>query len=79
MRSIFEEFGVNVKNARADRSMTQEELAEKAQLERKTISSIENGDGNPTLMTIELIAKALNMKIYKLFVFDDETEEIENE
>lgn len=70
MRPIAEEFGINVKNRRQALKISQEELADKAELDRKTISNIENGKANPELLTMELIATALDISISNLLIVD---------
>ena len=49
--------------------MTQDELAERVNVAPKTVSYWENGHNPITLNKIPLIANALNIPIYKLFVF----------
>ena len=62
--------GMNVKLARTKAGLKQEELAEKADVSRDTIGSIERGEKSPTVATLGAIADALGMKMYKLFIFD---------
>jgi transcriptional regulator with XRE-family HTH domain len=47
--------------------MTQEELARRAQVRRPTISDIERGLHWPTEETLELVAKALRVRVNDLF------------
>ncbi len=60
-------FGKNVRYYRFLRSMTQEKLAELTDLSSRYISNVENGEGNVSLDTIELFAKALNVSCRDLF------------
>jgi transcriptional regulator with XRE-family HTH domain len=53
------EFGECVRAARDAREWTQEQLAEHAGMDRTTVSKIERGKGNPTLLKINRIARAL--------------------
>ena len=48
-------------------SLSQEELAEKANVHRTYIGMIERAEKNITLQNIEKITKALNIKITDLF------------
>jgi transcriptional regulator with XRE-family HTH domain len=52
-------FGQRVRAAREALKLTQEELAEYASLAADTISKIERGKENPTLLTMNSVALAL--------------------
>ena len=52
--------------------ISQETLAELAELHRNSICLIENGQSNMTLTTIENIAKALHVDAYTLFIVNDD-------
>jgi putative transcriptional regulator len=58
----FEKIGIKnkIKYLRHELGITQEELAKKANVSRRTISSLENGDYNPSLSLANEIAKALD-------------------
>lgn len=57
-----------VKEYREKEDMTQEELAQKADVSRNTISAIETGvNTNVTYEVMEKIAKALNKKVATIF------------
>jgi transcriptional regulator with XRE-family HTH domain len=51
--------GLRIKELRANVSITQEELAFRAELDRTYINSIENGRRNISIVNIEKIAAAL--------------------
>jgi DNA-binding XRE family transcriptional regulator len=59
--------GNNVAQVRARRKMTQEQLADKADLDRMTIAFIEIGRRFPRLDTLQSIAKALGVSVQDLF------------
>ncbi len=60
-----------VKEYRTKRGMSQEELADKADLSRYLISKIENGDDiNLTKNTMVSIAKVLGVKVSTIFLLD---------
>ena len=60
------QFGENVRKARDDMGISQEELAHRANLHRTQISLIERGKRSPRLDTIEQLAKALEIQPAKL-------------
>ncbi|BDI16153.1 hypothetical protein ANSO36C_19550 [Nostoc cf. commune SO-36] len=64
---INQRFGKAIRRRRREMDLSQEELAERAQLHRTYISSIERGQRNPSLENIEKLAKALNISISALF------------
>lgn len=52
------------------RGLSQEELAFKASIHRTYLGGIERGERNPALKNIAAIAKALDVSIPELFLFD---------
>ena len=56
-------FGSNMKRVRLERSMSQEELAEKCSLNRTYIGSVERGERNISLVNIDIISQALGIEI----------------
>jgi transcriptional regulator with XRE-family HTH domain len=64
---ILDKFGKRVRDERLQRGLSQEELAEKAELHRTYIGMIERGEKNITLINIEKIAKALVITVDELF------------
>jgi transcriptional regulator with XRE-family HTH domain len=56
-------FGENVRKRREEREWTQEQLAEKADLDQTFISGIERGARNPTIITITKLSKALKTSV----------------
>ena len=65
--SIIISFGLKVKELRKQKNISQEKLAELAGLHRTYIGMIERGEKNLTILNIEKIALALNVKIIDLF------------
>ena len=59
-------FGLNVRKQREARGLTQEALAEKADLDQTYISGIERGIRNPSVLSIAKIAKALAVSLSQL-------------
>lgn len=48
--------------ARKQRNMTQEQLAQATGIDRADISKLERGEGNPTVATLERLAEGMNMR-----------------
>lgn len=65
---IVKTFGDNVKKYRNARGISQEKLAEKANLHRTYISAIECYRRSISLENIQRIANALEIETYKLFI-----------
>jgi transcriptional regulator with XRE-family HTH domain len=61
------ELGKRIKSARLERGMSQERLAEKADLHRTYISSIERGERNVAIVNVLRLARALEMTPSELF------------
>lgn len=72
---ICEKFGRNVYKYRTKRNLSQEELAELADLHRTYISAVERGTRSISLKNIEKISYALKIPTYKLFYFGDDKNE----
>ena len=62
----------NLKEVRQKKGFTQEELGNSVDVSRQTIISIEGYRYKPTLELAMKIAQKLNIKIEKLFYFDQE-------
>ena len=60
-------FGLRVKELRSERTITQEELADRVGVFRTYMSRIETGVANPTLTTIHALADALGVPVAALF------------
>ena len=58
--------GRNVRHWRKERGLSQEQLAEKAQLHPTYVSGIETGHRNPTIRIIGRLAAALGVQPGKL-------------
>jgi putative transcriptional regulator len=58
-----------IKEFRAKRNLTQEELAKEVGVRRETIVFLEKGKYNPSLKLAHNIAKVLNSSIEELFIF----------
>ncbi|HDY87072.1 MAG TPA: transcriptional regulator [bacterium] len=63
-----------IKEFRARFNLTQEQLAKLVNVRRETISYIEKGNYNPSLLLSHRIAKQLESTIDELFIFDEDDE-----
>ena len=63
--------GLKIKLERVKRSLSQEQLAELAELRRPTVATIERGQKSPTFNTLEAIAAAFGMSVQELCNFDN--------
>ena len=59
----------NLKEARAEKKLSQTQLAELIGVSRNTISSIETGQFNPTAKLALILCIALDKKFKELFYF----------
>ena len=57
---------------RKERGLLQDEMAKALGVSRQTISSLENGRYNPSIMLAHKIAKYFAMTIEEVFIFDEE-------
>ena len=60
--------GVNVYRLRTAAGLTQQQLADAARMKQPRIAEIERCDGNPTLLTMTRIARALGVTPDRLLV-----------
>jgi transcriptional regulator with XRE-family HTH domain len=65
--NIKEKFGQRVRELRQQKGLSLEALANKAELDRTYIPSIEKGKRNVSITVIEKLARALNVEISSLF------------
>ncbi len=63
---ILKKFGQNVRRKREASAISQEGLAEIAELDRTYVGGIERGERNPTLVSAARIAKALRVRVADL-------------
>jgi putative transcriptional regulator len=61
-----------IKDLREQYGFTQQYLADKVNVSRQTIISLENGKYNPSIFLAYKIAKVFNMTIEDIFVFEEE-------
>ena len=61
-----------IEEIRKERGIRQDELAKMMGVSRQTISSLENGRYNPSIMLAYKIARYFDMTIEEVFIFDEE-------
>lgn len=57
---------------RKQKQITQEELATVLEVSRQTISSLEKGRYNPSIILAFKIARYFNMSIEEIFIYEEE-------
>lgn len=63
LKNRLKNIGINIKSERLRRGISQEELAEKCDISRNSVSLIETGKINPTIIRVIDIAKVLGISI----------------
>ncbi len=63
------QFGENFKRIRKRKKMSQDAVAESSETSPSYISAVETGKANPTLATVEALAKGLGVDVADLFLF----------
>ena len=68
---IDKKVGLNIRLERVKRGISQEILADMAGIARSTMGIIERGEQSPSLQTVVKVANALQIDMYKLFLFEE--------
>lgn len=63
---VLERVGINVKRLRNSKKLSQEDLADKAEIHQTYLSGLENGKRNVSLQVLARIARALGTDIEDL-------------
>ncbi len=61
-----------IESIRKQKGIRQEEFAKAMGVSRQTISSLENGRYNPSIMLAYKISKYFDMNIEEVFIFEEE-------
>ena len=61
-----EKLGKNLKRIRTEKGISQGDIVRSVGIDRAFVSNIENGKTNPTLATIVILAKAINVSVDEL-------------
>ena len=68
-KKFLKAFGDNLRELRIDSGLSQHELALKADINKNQVGNIERGEVNPTITTLNSIAKALKIPSKNLLEF----------
>ena len=60
-----------IETIRKEKGITQDDFAKKMGVSRQTISSLENGRYNPSILLAYKIAKYFEMTIEEVFIFEE--------
>jgi putative transcriptional regulator len=63
----------NLEGIRKERGITQEELADALEVSRQTISSLENGRYNPSIILAFKIARFFKLSIEEIFIYEEDS------
>lgn len=64
---VIKAFGRRLRDLRISNGLSQEQLANEAEIPLSQVGRIERGEINPTLSSINVLAKALKVEIKELF------------
>lgn len=64
---VKKDFGDRIRELRLKKGLTQDELASRSGLDRTYIPGIERGDRNVSIIVASKLAKALGVRVSKLF------------
>ncbi len=76
MEDILKRLGARIREERKKKGLTQERFAEEVNLSVDYIGYIERGKQAPYLKTLERVAKALDVEVYELFLFEKGTKKL---
>lgn len=66
MEELSHNLAHNINHLRKTRGLTQQRLSQLSDIPRSTITHFESGDGNPSLINLSKVAKALEVKVEEL-------------
>lgn len=62
----------NLEKIRKERGVTQEDLVKALEVSRQTISSLENGRYNPSILLAFKLARYFDLTIEDIFIYEEE-------
>ena len=69
------ELGSHIKEHRTELGLSQDDLAERIYVSRQTISSLEKGRYNPSILLAFKIARRFGLQIEDVFIYQEEDHE----
>jgi XRE family aerobic/anaerobic benzoate catabolism transcriptional regulator len=71
--ALLAEVGQIVRMARAKRGMTRKALAQQSGTSERYLAQIETGEGNPSVLVLDALARALDLDLFDLLPMGDQT------
>ena len=68
-KKVVEAIGARIRSLRIDKGLSQEDLANEADVPLSQIGRIERGENNPTISTLYVISEALGIDLKRLLDF----------
>ena len=59
---------------RKNKGLTQEDLADRLEVSRQTIGSLENGRYNPSILLAYRIARIFHVNVEEIFIYEEDAE-----
>jgi transcriptional regulator with XRE-family HTH domain len=66
---FLKEVGENVRRLRKQQGLSMETVANDSEIDYRQLGRIERGEGNTTVISLQRIAKAMNVDIHQFFIF----------
>ena len=70
-KTFLKKLGLTIQRIRKEKGITQVELGDSCDSEKSSISRIESGRTNPTILTLRKIAVGLNITVDELLKFEE--------
>ncbi len=65
-----------IEQLRKAASMTQQDLADRVEVSRQTVISLESGRYNPSILLARKIARVFSLPIESVFIFEEDVEHV---
>lgn len=69
-KALLKKLGIHVRQLRESKGMSQQQFADKCEIEKSTIARIERGISNTTVCTLSIIAKHLEIQLWEILKFE---------